>query len=75
MLTAEEIANMPREEFVNKASVENMCTCGCGELIEEHPDIRHRIAGRQVTSDCYYRIMGNYIDKNPINAPRDYEQN
>lgn len=69
MLTAKQIADIPRNEFV-KSSVEDKCTCGCEGLIEEHPDERYVFSGKQVKSDCYFRILGNHVDRNPINTPR-----
>ena len=72
MLTLKEVTNIPRKVFI-KPTLNDMCTCCCNQLIEEHPDIRYRIKGQQVTSDCYFKYIGNYVDNNPINTPRDIE--
>ena len=73
MVTAEQIANMSRNQFVKPSnSIEDVCTCGCEGLIEEHPDNRYTIDGKQVTSNCYFGALSNHINNHPIITPRVY---
>ena len=69
VITADQVSRMSRDVFV-APTVEDVCTCGCGVVIEEHPDDRNYVNGGQVTSECYYGTLSAHLDNNAIETPR-----
>ncbi|MEK6892942.1 MAG: hypothetical protein AABX07_01955 [Nanoarchaeota archaeon] len=43
--------------------------CGCGEVIEEHPDEQYAISKKPVCSDCYFSALGEELEKHSIHNP------
>jgi hypothetical protein len=65
------------EEFFKNScktsSIEDLCSCGCGVAIKEHPDERHYFDGQQICGDCYFRLLGEHVDEQPICTPQVYD--
>ena len=62
-ISGQDLVNMSLEELARLFKAPN---CKCGKSIEEHPDEQYVIAGKVVCSDCYYKSLGDFIEKNPI---------
>lgn len=66
---------IPPKRFLNMTLAEvaalfpeQKCT-RCRGGIEEHSDDQYYISEKPVCSDCYFEVLGNFIEKHPLYYP------
>ena len=69
LISGEEASKLPRHLKIR--SIDHLCGCGCGKIIEHHEYGSYSFKGQPVTSDCYFDAMSKHFDKHPIITPKD----
>ena len=65
-IPAEKFMRMTLDEIAQLSPAQK---CGCGAVIEEHPDEQYAISKKTVCSDCYFSALGEEIERHPIYNP------
>ncbi len=68
LMTGDKVAKMPREVLVNG----NHTPCReCSTPLRESTTGCRSTKSGPICSDCYFKLLSDHIDENPLNMPVD----
>lgn len=70
LITVDKISDMSREEYVSR---HHTVCCSCSITLHESLTGCRDTKEGPMCSDCYFKLLSEHIDENPINTPRDVE--